>query len=67
VLVVDLDGLTFLGSRGLSALVEINAAAGRRDARCRRKPSGAPGDRDHCPDHVLTICATVDEAVGMDT
>ncbi len=68
VLVVDLDGLTFLGSRGLSALVEVNKAAGpgvlrvvagNRPARRAIEITGL--------DHVLTICATVDEALGMDT
>lgn len=68
VLVVDLGGLTFLGSRGLSALVEIDAAAGpgvlrvvagNRAARRTIEITGL--------DQILTICATVDEALGMDT
>jgi len=67
-LVVDLDGLTFLGSRGLSALVEVNKVAGPG---VMRVVAGSRPSRRAIEitglDHVLTICATVDEALGMDT
>jgi anti-sigma B factor antagonist len=68
VLVVDLDGLTFLGSRGLNALVEVNKAAGPgvmrvvAGSRAARRAIEVTG-----LDNVLTIRATVEEALGADT
>jgi anti-anti-sigma factor len=68
VLVVNLDGLTFLGSHGLSVLVETNNIAGPGVMRIvvgNREPRRAIEMMGL--DQVLTICATVDKALSVDT